>query len=94
MPKTRAQIDAIWEPLHAKLTKLYYEEKAISKELFNNAHSVIWLLHEQESIQNGIIPDFEIDEVTKKKRSDQIIEILTILKTADVDSLINQLKTV
>ena len=91
MPKSRDQIDASWEPLHAKLTRLYYQEKAISKELFEKAHAVIWLMHEKESIENGLLPDFEVDETSKKKRSTQIIEMLSSLKTREVDDLLKRL---
>jgi len=91
MPKTKEEIDAYWKPLHDKLTKLYYQDKAVSKDLFDKAHTVLWLLCDQESIQNGIIPDFQ-DEETKKKRSTQIAEMLAVLKTTDVDNLIQQLK--
>jgi len=90
---SRSEIDAAWEPLHAKLTKLYYQDKAISRELFDKTHEVIWLLHEQESMKNNIIPDFQ-DEETKKKRSDQIMEMLSVLKTSEVDSLIVQLRAI
>jgi len=93
MPKTRAEIDASWEPLHAKLTRLYYQEKTLSKELFEKTHGVIWLLHEQESMQNGILADFEVDEITRKTRSQEITEMLAVLKTSDVDALIKQLRT-
>lgn len=92
MKLSRAEIDALWEPLHAKLTKLYYQDKAINKELFEKTHGVIWLLHEQQSIQNGVLPDFEVDEITKKKRSKEIAEMLSGMKTSDVDALIMQLK--
>jgi len=93
MPKTRAEVDALWEPLHSKLTKLFYQDKAIDKELFEKAHAVIWLLHEQESIQNGVLSDFGVDEVTHKMRSQQITEMLAVLKTTDVDALIVQLRS-
>ncbi|MEM2385983.1 MAG: hypothetical protein QXO67_03270 [Candidatus Bathyarchaeia archaeon] len=92
MSKTRKDVDDAWKPLHDKLTRLYYVEKKISRELFEKAHAVLWLLHEKESIENGVLPDYEVDEITRQKRSRQIVELLSILQTHDVVSLIEQLR--
>jgi len=72
---TRKEIDKIWEPLHARLTTLYYVEKKISKETFDKLHTAIWLLHEKQSILAKILPDFA-DEETSKLRFVQIAELI------------------
>jgi len=38
------------------------------------------------------LPDFEVDETTKKLRSQQLQEMIAALKTADAEALIVQLK--
>lgn len=86
-------IDAVYEPLHVKLTKMYYHNKEVEGTLFEKAHAVIWLLHEQELISKGIMEDFEVEVNGKVKlRSTQIAEMLANLKTPIVDKLIDELK--
>lgn len=92
MPKTRSEIDSAWKTLHDKLTRLYYVEKKVSREFFEKAHAAIWLQHEKECIENGLLPDFITDEATGKMRLQQIVEMLNALKIKDVDVLIDQLK--
>ena len=88
MPKE--DVDGEYKPLHDKLTKWFLQGK-VKKDLFDKAHGVIWLLHEQEMVKAELWKDYA-DRETKKKRSEIISEVLAVLKTADVDDLIEQVR--
>jgi len=75
---TRKEIDEKWKPLHDKLTSLYYVEKKVDKQTFDRLHAAVWLLHEKESIEALILPDFAVDEAGKL-RSAEINELIVSL---------------
>ena len=73
--------------LHDAITKLYYIDKAITKDQFNKAHTLCSLYLEQKLITAGVKDDYYIDNGFDYKN--QIPIKGTILRSAEIGTILS-----
>lgn len=72
-----------YKSIHDKLTKAYYEDKTISKEVFLKLHKACHLYFEKDEFDAGK-PDHVDDDITGRTRVEFIDDYLSKLNVTKI----------